>query len=125
MRFGLNNIGQAFYFRKNQLACFFDIYFYLANNEAAKLALSMGLDSKGGYLWMERSEGDFSTWPFTPAIVETSFKPPLFISRSCFRHDSLMLSCEGCPHRGSWYVKGDKDRYKVLVEDCITYLVRA
>ncbi|HBO35182.1 MAG TPA: peptidase U32 [Sphaerochaeta sp.] len=125
VRFGLNNIGQASYFRKRQLACFFDIYFYLGNSEAAKLALSMGLDSKGGYLWMEQSEGDFSTWPFTPAIVETSFKPPLFISRSCFRHDSLMLSCEGCPHRGSWYVKGDKDRYKVLVEDCITYLVRA
>jgi len=125
VRFGLNNIGQASYFRKNQLACFFDIYFYLANNEAAKLALSMGLNVKGGYLWMERHELDDSTWPFTPAVVEETFKPPLFISRSCFRHDSLMLSCEHCPHRGSWYVKGDKERCKVLVEDCITYLVRA
>ena len=125
VRFGLNNIGQVSYFKERQLACFFDIYLYLANSEAANLALSMGLNLKGGYLWMERHEGDFSSWPFIPAIVEDSFKPPLFISRSCFRHDSLMQSCEQCPHRGSWYVKGDKERYKVLVEDCITYLVRA
>ncbi|HAP55429.1 MAG TPA: hypothetical protein DCQ16_05875 [Spirochaetaceae bacterium] len=125
VRFGLNNIGQVSYIKERQLACFFDIYLYLANSEAANLALSMGLNLKGGYLWMERHEGDFSSWPFIPAIVEESFKPPLFISRSCFRRDSLMQSCEHCPHRGSWYVKGDKERYKVLVEDCITYVVRA
>ena len=122
--FGLNNIGQIPYFREARLACFFDIYLYLANSEAAKLALGLGLNFKGAYLWMERHEGDFTAWPFVPTVVETTFTPPLFISRSCFRHDSLMLSCEGCPHRGSWYVKGDKNRYKVLVEDCITYLVK-
>lgn len=123
--FGLNNIGQISYFRETQIACFLDIYLYLANSEAAKLALTLGLNFKGAYLWMERHEGDFTTWPFVPTVVEAAYTPPLFISRSCFRHDSLMLSCEGCPHRGSWYVKGDKDRYKVLVEDCITYLVKA
>ncbi len=125
VRFGLNNIGQLPYFREHQLPCYIDIYLYLANSESAKLMLSSGLELRGGYLWLERHRGDFSTWPFTPALVEDSFKPPLFISRSCFRHDSLMLGCEGCPRRGSWYVKGDKDRYKVLVEDCITYLVKA
>ncbi len=125
VRIGLNNIGQISYFRETQIACFFDIYLYLANSEAANLALTLGLNFKGAYLWMERHEGDFTTWPFIPTIVEATYTPPLFISRSCFRHDSLMLSCEGCPHKGSWYVKGDKDRYKVLVEDCITYLVRA
>lgn len=124
VRIGLNNIGQVPYFRETQIACFFDVYLYLANCEAAKLALSLGLNLKGGYLWMERHEGDFTTWPFVPTVVEPCFTPPLFISRSCFRHDSLMLSCEQCPHRGSWYVKGGKDRYRVLVEDCITYVVK-
>jgi putative protease len=125
VRFGLNNLGQVEFFRNRGLACFFDIYLYLANHQAAQLALSLGLNLVGGYLWMERREGNFASWPFEPTIVEEAFHPPLFISRSCFRHDSLLLSCEDCPHRGSWYVKGDKNRYHVIVEDCITTVVHA
>ena len=125
VRFGLNNLGQISFFRKRGLSCFFDIYLYLANHQAAQLALTLGLNLVGGYLWMERRSGDFSSWPFEPTVVSEEFTPPLFISRSCFRHDSLLLSCEGCPHRGSWYVKGDKNRYRVIVEDCITTVVNA
>lgn len=125
VRFGLNNIGQVEYFRQKGLACFLDIYFYLSNSEAARLVLQFGLTLTGGYLWMERHGGDFSAWPFTPTVIEPSFQAPLFISRSCFRHDSLLLSCENCPHRGSWYVTSDAKRYHVIVEDCITYLMNA
>ncbi len=125
VRFGLNNLGQVEFFRNRGLACFFDIYLYLANHQAAQLALSLGLNLVGGYLWMERRSGDFASWPFEPTVVADGFHPPLFISRSCFRHDSLLLSCEGCPHRGSWYVKGDKNRYHVIVEDCVTTVVNA
>jgi putative protease len=125
VRFGLNNLGQISFFRKRGLSCFFDIYLYLANHQAAQLALTLGLNLVGGYLWMERRSGDFSSWPFEPTVVSEEFTPPLFISRSCFRHDSLLLSCGGCPHRGSWYVKGDKNRYRVIVEDCITTVVNA
>lgn len=123
--FGLNNLGQIAYFRDHQLPCFFDIYLYLANSEAANLALTFGLKMEGGYLWMERKETDTEYWPFIPTVVDDAFSPPLFISRSCFRHDSLRLSCEGCPYRGSWYVKGDNQRYRVIVEDCITTVVNA
>ncbi|NCC64073.1 MAG: U32 family peptidase [Spirochaetia bacterium] len=123
--FGLNNLGQVPFFRKHQLPCFIDIYLYLSNSEAAKEILELGLNLAGGYLWMERRESDFSAWPFIPTIVDAQFSAPLFISRSCFRHDSLNLPCEGCPHTGSWVVTGDKDRFRVLVKDCITVVVRA
>ena len=123
--FGLNNLGQLAYFRNRQLSCFFDIYVYLANSEAANLALTFGLKMEGGYLWMERKQTNLECWPFIPTVVDDAFSPPLFISRSCFRHDSLRLSCEGCPHRGSWYVKGDNQRLRVMVEDCITTVVHA
>ena len=123
--FGLNNLGQVPFFRKHQLPCFIDIYLYLSNSEAAKEILELGLNLVGGYLWMERKESDFSAWPFIPTIVDAQFSAPLFISRSCFRHDSLNLPCEGCPHTGSWVVTGDKDRFRVLVKDCITVVVRA
>ncbi len=123
--FGLNNLGQIPFFRERQLPVFFDVYLYLANSEAAKLALTLGLNFKGGYLWMERSSTDLEHWPFIPTPVDAAFHPPLFISRSCFRHDSLMLSCENCPHRGSWYVEGNGKQYHVMVEDCITTVVQA
>lgn len=123
--FGLNNLGQVPFFRKHQLPCFIDIYLYLSNSEAAKEILELGLNLVGGYLWMERKESDFTAWPFIPTIVDAQFSAPLFISRSCFRHDSLNLPCEGCPHTGSWVVTGDKDRFRVLVKDCITVVVRA
>ncbi|MGE4454467.1 MAG: U32 family peptidase [Sphaerochaeta sp.] len=123
--FGLNNIGQIPYFREHQYPCFSDIYLYLANSEAAKLVLSLGLNLVGGYLWFERRETNLEYWPFKPTVVDEQFKPPLFISRSCFRRDSLLLGCEGCPHRGSWYVMGNSQKYHVMVEDCITTVVHA
>ena len=123
--FGLNNIGQIPFFRKNKLSVFIDIYLYLTNSQAAMSFLDMGLDLVGGYLWMERKNSDFSAWPFVPTIVDDAFQAPLFISRSCFRYDSLHLSCSGCPRNGSWYVKGDKSQFRVLVHDCITTVVRA
>ncbi len=122
--FGLNNIGQVPFFRERQLPCFFDIYLYLANSEAAKLALSLGLALVGGYLWMERKTTETEYWPFLPTAVDDAFTPPLFISRSCFRHDSLLLSCEKCPHHGSWKVEANNETYTVLVEDCVTIVVR-
>ncbi|MGE4583670.1 MAG: peptidase U32 family protein [Sphaerochaeta sp.] len=125
VRFGLNNIGQVSYARAKGLAVYLDVYFYLGNSAAANLALTFGLDLRGAYLWMERTSFDAARWPFSPAVVDEAFKPPLFISRSCFRHDSLLHSCEHCPHRGSWYVTASTDRYHVLVEDCITYVVSA
>ena len=125
-RIGLNNIGQINWAREHKdVVCFFDVYLYLGNAESAKMALELLPTITGGYLWLERDHFEESKWPFTPTIVGSEFSPPLFISRSCFRHDSLMLSCEGCPLKGSWYVKQQNHRYHVMVNDCITTVVNA
>ncbi len=125
-RIGLNNIGQLTWARLQQnVSCFFDIYLPLGNSESAKMALELLPELTGAYLWMERDYFEPKLWPFTPTLVSKEFAPPLFISRSCFRHDSLMLSCEGCPLKGSWYVKQQNNRYHVMVNDCITTVVKA
>lgn len=126
VRIGLNNIGQVAWARKHaEVKCFFDTYLYLSNAESAKKALELLPSAVGGYLWMERETCQENLWPFKPTVVGPSYHPPLFISRSCFRHDSLMLSCENCPHKGSWYVTQQNNRYHVMVNDCITTVVRA
>lgn len=125
-RIGLNNIGQLNWARvQKNVSCFFDIYLPLGNSESAKMALDLLPDLTGAYLWMEQDYHEKELWPFTPTIVSKEFSPPLFISRSCFRHDSLMLSCEGCPLKGSWYVTQQNHRYHVMVNECITTVVRA
>lgn len=126
VRIGLNNIGHISWARSQAtLSFFFDIYLPLSNSESATLALELGVNLVGGYLWMEREECSDTLWPFTPTPVGSTFSPPLFISRSCFRHDSLLLSCEGCPHKGSWYVTQQNNRYHVMVDNCITTVVKA
>ncbi|MDY0289029.1 MAG: peptidase U32 family protein [Sphaerochaeta sp.] len=125
-RIGLNNIGQIPWARETKgLSCFFDIYLPLGNSESAKMALELCPELSGAYLWMEKEYHEPEFWPFTPTLVSKEFSPPLFISRSCFRHDSLMLSCVGCPLKGSWYVKQQNHRYHVMVNECITTVVRA
>ena len=126
IRIGLNNMGQLNWARtQKDVSCFFDIYLPLGNSESARMALDLLEGLTGAYLWMESDHYEESKWPFTPTKVGSEFKPPLFISRSCFRHDSLMLSCEGCLLKGSWYVKQQNHRYHVMVNDCITTVVKA
>ncbi len=125
-RIGLNNMGQLNWARlQKDVFCFFDIYLPLGNSESANMALDLLPELTGAYLWMESNHYQEDKWPFTPTKVGSEFNPPLFISRSCFRHDSLMLSCEGCPLKGSWYVKQQNHRYHVMVNDCITTVVKA
>ena len=125
-RIGLNNMGQLTWAREHtDVSCFFDIYLPLGNSESAKMALDLLPELTGAYLWMETEFYEEGRWPFNPTKVGSEFAPPLFISRSCFRHDSLMLSCEGCPLKGSWYVKQQNHRYHVMVNDCITTVVKA
>ncbi len=123
VRFGINNVGQIPFFVETQLACWADVYLYLSNGESANAILDAALNLIGGYLWMERASFDAERWPVTPTVVDKDFRASAFISRSCFRRDSLLLSCEGCPHRGRWIVRSDSVDYTVIVEDCITHTI--
>ncbi len=119
---GLNNIGQIIFAKSHpQYSYFADIYLYLSNRECAKLLKNLLKDNlKGGYLWIERSDY-IGPWPFSPAI-EKNFIPPLFISRSCYRHDSLGLDCKGCKKEHLFLLEQNGEEYEAYVKDCCTYV---
>jgi len=124
VRFGLNNLAHIAWAQKHP-ACkvFADIYLYLPNAEAADyLASLLPHNLCGGYLWLETQKYQSEKWPFTPTLVSQTFNVPLFISRSCFRHDSLLLSCEACPHEGSWFITQQDRRLHVMVKNCMTVI---
>ena len=123
IRFGLNNIAHIRFFEERQLPVFSDVYLYLANSQSARLIGETKLNLIGGYHWLERLEGDTSLWPFEPTFVDSAFRAPLFISRSCFRYDSLNLGCENCSRSGSWYVTQQDKKARVIVRECITTLL--
>ncbi|MHC1691486.1 MAG: U32 family peptidase [Sphaerochaetaceae bacterium] len=122
LRVGLNNIGQFLWAQKHPgIACFADIYLYVANAEAARLLLEQLPNLCGLYWWLEREKGPDQPWPCIASDPGVDFKPPLFISRSCFRHDSLGLSCENCTRNGTWHVQQMGDRnFVVNVHNCLT-----
>ncbi len=120
--FGLNNIAQLRWARRHpQVRAFCDVYLYLGNGQAAMQLLELLPTLEGGYYWLERHDWpSLKGWPFVPTAVEKKFVPPLFISRSCFRHDSLGLSCDGCPRTGAWDMSQHGKLYKVRVNHCVT-----
>ncbi len=120
--FGLNNIAQVRWARRHpQVRTFCDVYLYLGNSQTVAQLLELLPTLEGGYYWLERHDWpSLKDWPFVPTAVEKKFVPPLFISRSCFRHDSLGLSCDGCPRKGSWDISQHGKLYKVRVDHCVT-----
>lgn len=122
VRIGLNNIGQiAFALAHPEYKYFADIYLYLSNREAANLLLDEEINLVGGYLWLER-DSFLSPWPFEPTIIK-DFLPPLFISRSCYRHDSLGLDCKGCTKHHSFKLEQNGELYDVFVDNCQTVVM--
>ncbi len=119
---GLNNISHITFAKKHpEFDYFADFYLYLSNRESASLILSEVETLVGGYLWLERNSYK-EPWPFEPTIIK-NFIPPLFISRSCYRHDSLGLPCKGCSRNHSFALSQSGKDYKVIVQDCQSYLI--
>ncbi len=119
---GLNNISQlSFASRHPEYTYFADIYLYLSSRFALSLLIKECPSIKAGYLWFEKSS--FSgKWPFEPTI--THYNAPMFISRSCYRHDSLGLSCDGCRRRDEYHLSQNGEKYTVLVRNCLTVMKR-
>ncbi len=116
---GLNNIGDLIFAEKHpEYEYFADIYLYLPNREAAALLKERIPSLIGGYLWIERNEYE-KPWPFTPT-VDNTYRPALFISRACYRHDGLGLSCEGCKQHHTFSAEQNGRHYTVFVDDCTT-----
>ncbi len=117
---GLNNISQVRFAKSHpEFTYFADIYLYLSNRYALSLLTREIPSLKAGYLWFERKEYAPS-WPFEPTV--TDYEPPYFISRSCYRHDALNLSCTGCSGKEDYFLSQGSDHFHLKIRNCITVL---
>ncbi|NLA92965.1 MAG: U32 family peptidase [Spirochaetales bacterium] len=108
VRIGLNNVAHLNWARENSDYTYFgDIYLYGANRASVELYHSLVSNLQGVYPWVER----------------TSLPLPLFISRSCFRYDSLNQSCKGCSKRHEYSLEQSGKHYRVVVRNCVTLLL--
>lgn len=120
---GLNNIAELEWAKGHREYKYFaDIYLYLSNREAARLLKDeLGNNLIGGYLWLERKDY-IRPWPFTPTPAY-DYIPPLFISRSCFRHDSKGLACASCKGKSEYKLYQNGKEYIARVKDCMTVVM--
>jgi len=118
--FGLNNIAHIQWLKPFDVKVYADIYYYLANREAAMNLLATKLKLVGAYLFLETVKGDVSLWPFTPTRVDEEFVPPLFISRSNFSFDSLGEEKK----EGTYSITQREKKYKVISKNELTYLIK-
>ncbi len=119
---GLNNIAQIRFAKSHpEFDYFIDIFLYLSNRFTALELLKEVPNLVGGYLWFERGEKS-GTWPFEPTIAD--YEPPVFISRTCYRHDAMGLSCTGCSMHEDFHIEQAPDTFTVKVRNCITVVER-
>lgn len=125
LRIGLNNVSHISWVKKHaEVEPFIDYYLYCANRATAALIQSELPRTLVGYEWIEQHQIGAATWKLVMFETGSKFNPPLFISRSCFRRDSLGLSCRSCKNRHSTYaLKQSGLTYKVIVDQCLTYLL--
>lgn len=109
---GLNNIAQVLWAEDHpQIKCFADIFLYTVNLHAFELLKERLPGLIGSYELTDDT-------PFTYAGAD--FKVPLFISRVCFRHHSLGLSCKDCSRNNKYHLVQNSRHYTVLCRNCIT-----
>ena len=115
---GLNNIADVFFAKKHpQYSYFMDVYLYASNRESIALVKDiLGESLKGAYLAVDFDSCE-EPWPLKPTPLK-GYKLPLFISRSCFRHDSLALECKGCTHHHTFHIEQNGKKYTVIVDNC-------
>ena len=102
---GLNNVAQIRWAKRNpQIQFFADSFLYVKNQEAYEL-LKKELPNLIG------------------CVSENDKKVPLFISRVCFRHNSLGLSCKGCSKDNTFHISQNGKNYKVICKNCITKVI--
>ena len=115
---GLNNIADV-YFAKNhpEYSYFMDAYLYASNRESVALISDILKESlKGAYIAPD-FDCEAVSWPVKGSPLN-GYKLPMFISRSCFSHDSLGLSCEDCSRHNTFKIEQNGRRYLVTVDNC-------
>ncbi len=109
---GLNNIAQVLWAKDHPKTRFFaDVFLYTENTQAWEALKDELPNLEGSY------ELDDDT-PFN--YVGDDYKPPLFISRVCMRHNGLGLSCKGCTRDNTYHLDQNGHSYISRCKDCIT-----
>ncbi len=123
---GIGNWGHIGIFRElksrnpAELFCYGETSMLLANSQSVLLMRDLlGPDFKAGYGWIEGEKGDYPDVLTPPG---SKFRPPLFISRNCFKRHSLQLSCKDCPKHMDYTMNQKGKSYRVLVRDCLTWI---
>ncbi len=134
---GLNNAAHIKW--AQNLSCypnvsfFIDYGMYVANSLSYQFLLRKIPKIEFFYFWIEGAETDYSNLINTSAAensrkppvysVDKDFKPHLFLSRVCYTNNLNNGKCpENCPKSFSYSLSQPGRRYKVIVEDCLTWL---
>ena len=115
---GLNNIADVYFAKKHpKYSYFMDVYLYASNRESVALISDMLNESlKGAYIAPD-FDCEAVSWPVRGTTLN-GYKLPIFISRSCFRRDSLGLSCESCSRHHMFRIEQNGRRYLITVDNC-------
>ncbi len=146
---GLNNISHLALARALDdlpgVWFFADFFLYAANGQARKLLAGRLPRLLFAYEWIEDALGKsapaaggesavpaptapaMSTASTAPTVrISAGFHPPLFTSLGCFtRHSTGAGSCSpDCPRDFHGELRQGRNRFRLVVRDCVTYLFR-
>lgn len=134
---GLNNVGHLAFVdslaARQNVAFFVDFSLYVANRFALRLMRRRVPRLAFAYSWIEDTEEWHAALPVPLIRISPSFRPPLFYSLGCFAKHVLMSgTCpdesarpegqKGCPRDFSRDLTQGRNRFKLVVKDCVTYL---
>jgi U32 family peptidase len=130
---GLNNVSHLrFALALADIATtwfFADFFLYAANDLTLQSLAARVPRLLFAYEWLEapgagRADRD---GPVPTLRIADDFSPPLFVSLGCFiRHSMNRGACpEDCPREHGGELRQGKNRFRLIVRDCVTYLFRS
>lgn len=124
---GLNNLSHLELARElkdePRVTFFADFFFYVANSSTySYLKETLGEKLIFAYEWVEERESELSYL----VTIKDKGVLPYFYSLACYhRFNKNSGSCEGCSTKKySYQIDNNKNRFEVIVNDCITYMFR-
>ncbi|MCX7039160.1 MAG: hypothetical protein NT005_08515, partial [Spirochaetes bacterium] len=140
---GLNNVGHFGFVdslaARQNVVFFVDFSLYVANRFALGLLLRRVPRLAFAYSWIEDTEEGYASLAAAAGLtlpvirIASSFRPPLFYSLGCFaKHVLNSGSCpdepprtgsqKGCPRDFTRELSQGRNRFQVVVKDCVSYL---
>ncbi len=131
---GLNNVTHLEWTGKlseySNVSFFIDYGLYIANSYSYRFYTERVPKLEFCYFWIEGSKDEYNTLVSSLGDIDiplffigTSFKPHLFVSRSCHTNGLNNGKCPAdCGKDFEYPVSQGKRKFRVVVKDCITWL---